>query len=98
MEIFRELCLKSVGLSVTDAVQALGVSRKTPSNILNGRAWISLEMAVRLSIAFNTTAESWLLQQLQYDVAQAEAKRRFLQVKKPVAAWSPAANVKPPCC
>ena len=47
---------------------------------------ISPEMAVRLSIAFNTTAESWLRQQLQYDLAQAEAKRRSLQVKKLAAA------------
>ena len=44
-----------------DAAEALGVSRKTLSAILNGRAGISPEMAVRLSIAFDTTAESWLL-------------------------------------
>ena len=85
-EILRELCLEPLGLSVTEAAQALGVSRKTLSSILNGRAGISPEMAVRLSIAFNTTAESWLRQQLQYDLAQAEAKRRSLQVKKLAAA------------
>lgn len=85
-EILRELCLEPLGLSVTKAAQALGVSRKTLSSILNGRAGISPEMAVRLSIAFNTTAESWLLQQLQYDLAQAEAKRRSLHVKKLAAA------------
>jgi plasmid maintenance system antidote protein VapI len=39
-------------------------------------------MAIRLSIAFNTTAESWLLQQLQYDLAQVEPKRKSFQVKK----------------
>jgi antitoxin HigA-1 len=43
-------------------------------------------MAVRLSIAFNTTAESWLRQQLQYDLAQAEANRGLLHVKKLAAA------------
>ena len=85
-EILRGLCLEPLGLSVTEAAQALGVSRKTLSSILNGRAGISPEMAVRLSIAFNTTAESWLRQQLQYDLAQAEAKRRSLQVKKLAAA------------
>ena len=85
-EILRELCLEPLGLSVTEAAQALGVSRKTLSSILNGRSGISPEMAVRLSIAFNTTAESWLRQQLQYDLAQAEAKRRLLQVKKLAAA------------
>ena len=81
-EILRELCLEPLGLSVTEAARALGVSRKTLSSILNGRSGISPEMAVRLSIAFNTTAESWLRQQLQYDLAQAEAKRRLLRVRK----------------
>jgi addiction module HigA family antidote len=81
-EVLRELCLEPLGLSVTRAAHALGVSRKTLSSILNGRAGISAEMAIRLSIAFNTTAESWLRQQLQYDLAKAEAKRRSLRVKK----------------
>jgi addiction module HigA family antidote len=85
-EILRGLCLEPLGLSVTEAAKALGVSRKTLSSILNGRSGISPEMAVRLSIAFNTTAESWLRQQLQYDLAQAEAKRRTFQVKKLAAA------------
>jgi addiction module HigA family antidote len=66
--------------------QALGVSRETLSSILNGRSRISPETAVRLSIVFNTTAESWLRQQLQYDLAQAETKRRTFQVKKLAAA------------
>jgi addiction module HigA family antidote len=85
-EILRVLCLEPLGLSVTEAAQALGVSRKTLSSILNGRSGISPEMAVRLSIAFNTTSESWLQQQLHYDLAQAELKRRSLQVKKLAAA------------
>ena len=61
-EVLRKLCLKPLGLNVTQAAKALGVSRKTLSAILNGRAGVSPEMAVRLSIAFNTTAESWLNQ------------------------------------
>lgn len=65
--------------------RSVGVSRKTLSAILNGRAGISPEMAVRLSIAFDTTAESWLTQQLQYDLARAERKRKRLRVK-PLAA------------
>ena len=59
-EVLRDLCLEPLGLTITDAAAALGVSRKTLSAILNGRAGISPEMALRLSIAFNTTAESWL--------------------------------------
>jgi len=85
-EVLRALCLDPLGLTVTQAAAALGVSRKTLSSILNGRSGISAEMAIRLSIAFNTTAESWLLQQLQYDLAQVEPKRRSLQVKKFAAA------------
>lgn len=85
-EILRELCLDPLGLSVTAAAEALGVSRKTLSAILNGRAGISPEMAVRLSIAFSTSAESWLNQQSQYDLWHAEQHRSELQVKRLVAA------------
>jgi antitoxin HigA-1 len=85
-EVLRELCLEPLGLTVSDAASALGISRKTLSSILNGRAGISPEMAVRLSIAFNTTAESWLSQQLQYDLAKAEAKRHSFRVRKLAAA------------
>jgi addiction module HigA family antidote len=78
-EALRELCLQPLGLTVTEAAKALGVSRKTLSSILNCRAGISPEMAVRLLIAFGTTAERWLSQQLHYDLAKAEAKRRSLR-------------------
>jgi len=71
-----------MGLSVTRAAEALGVSRKTLSAILNGRAGISPEMAVRLSLAFGTTAESWLTQQMQYDLWWAEQARRSLKVEQ----------------
>jgi len=85
-EVIKALCLEPLGLSVTDAAKALGVSRKTLSSILNGRAGISPEMAVRLSLAFNTTAESWLNQQVQYDLWHAERKRKKLRVQKLSAA------------
>lgn len=85
-EIIRELCLEPLGLPVTQAAKALGVSRKTLSAILNGRAGISPEMAVRLSIAFDTSAESWLNQQSQYDLWHAEQHRSDLKVKRIVAA------------
>lgn len=84
-EVLKELCLKPMALTVTEAAKALGVSRKTLSAILNGRAGVSPEMAVRLSIAFDTTAESWLNQQVQYDLWQAERNRKKLRVK-PLAA------------
>jgi antitoxin HigA-1 len=85
-EILRELCLKPLGLTVTQAAAALGVSRKTLSGILNGRAGISPEMAVRLSLAFSTTAESWMNQQVQYDLWHAERNRKKLHVARLSAA------------
>ncbi len=81
-EIIKSLCLKPLGLSVTEAAKALDVSRKTLSTILNGRAGVSPEMAVRLSIAFGTSAESWLNQQNQYDLWRAEQRRKQLRVMK----------------
>lgn len=81
-EIIKALCLEPMKLSVTDAAEGLGVSRKTLSAILNGRSGVSPEMAVRLSIAFGTSAESWLNQQVQYDLWRAEQRRKELKVVK----------------
>ena len=85
-EILRELCLEPMGLSVTRAAEALDISRKTLSAILNGRAGISPEMAVRLSLAFGTSSEGWLNQQSQYDLWQAEKNRKSLKVERLSAA------------
>jgi addiction module HigA family antidote len=85
-EVLNELCIKPVGVSITAAAKALDVSRKTLSSIINGRSGISPEMAIRLSIAFETSAESWLHQQSQYDLWQAEQHRNELHVQKLVAA------------
>ena len=81
-EVLKELCLEPLGLTVTDAARALGVSRKTLSMVVNGRAGISPEMAIRLSIAFDTSAESWLNQQIQFDLWQAEQHRSELKVER----------------
>jgi addiction module HigA family antidote len=85
-EVLRELCLEPLGLTVTQAAAALDVSRKTLSAILNGRAGISPEMAIRLSVAFDTSPESWLTQQLHYDLWQADRNRKKLHVRRLVAA------------
>ena len=85
-EILRELCLEPLGLSVTRAAEALGVSRKTLSAILNGRAGISPEMAIRLSKAFGASAESWLNQQVQYDLWVAEKSLGKIKVERLSAA------------
>ena len=81
-EILREFCLEPLDLSVTDAAEALGISRKTLSSILNGRAGISPEMAIRLSKAFDTTPESWLNQQQQYDLWRAMRSKTIIRVKR----------------
>ena len=85
-EVVKRLCLAPLGLTVTDGAKALGVSRKSLSSVVNGRTAISPEMAVHLSLAFSTTAESWLNQQLQYDLWHAERKRKTLRVRKLSAA------------
>jgi addiction module HigA family antidote len=85
-EVLRDLCIEPLGLSVTDAAKGLGVARKTLSAILNGRSGISPEMAIRLGKAFDTSAESWLNQQVQYDLWEAERHSKKLRVKKLVAA------------
>ena len=79
-EVVRELCLVPLGLSVTAAAKALGVTRKTLSELLNGKSGISPEMAIRLSMAFKTSPESWLNQQMQYDLWKARQKLKKLKV------------------
>ena len=81
-EILKELCLEPMGLSITEAAEALGVSRKTLSSIINGRAGISPEMAIRLSKAFDTSPESWLNQQQQFDLWHAMNASDTIKVKR----------------
>jgi len=81
-EVIRSLCLEPLGLTVTDAAVALGVSRKTMSAVVNGRAGISPEMAVRLSIAFGTSAEMWMNLQTRFDLWHAERQRKKLRVTR----------------
>ena len=70
-EILRSDYLEPLGLSVTAAASALGVTRKTLSAVLNERAGISPAMAYRLSKAFDTSPELWSNLQMQYDLWQA---------------------------
>jgi antitoxin HigA-1 len=68
-------CIEPLGLSVTAAAAALGVTRNTLSELVNGKRGISPEMAVRLEKVFGGSAESWLLQQAQYDLAHVQRDR-----------------------
>ena len=58
--VFLEDVMKPLDLSITDAAQMLGVSRKALSEFVNEKASLSPEMALRISKATNTSAESWL--------------------------------------
>jgi antitoxin HigA-1 len=81
-ETIRILCLEPLNLSITDAARALGVSRKALSSVVNGRTGITPEMAVRLAIAFDTTPESWLTQQMQYDLWKTREKGALEGVRR----------------
>ena len=81
-EVIRELCLEPAGLSVTRAAEGLGVTRKALSELLNGHSGISPEMALRLSKAFGGSAESWLTQQMQYDLAKIQKKAGSIKVRR----------------
>jgi addiction module HigA family antidote len=72
-------CIEPLGLSITAAAAALGVTRTTLSELVNGKRGISPEMAVRLSKVFGGSAESWLVQQAQYDLARLPAIRMKLK-------------------
>jgi len=86
VEIVKEFCVEALGLTVTDAAKALKVSRKTLSTLLNGRAGISPEMALRLSKVFGRTPEGRLCLQLRYDLWKAEGSFDASDLKRIKAA------------
>ncbi len=85
-EIIRDLCLEPLELTVTESARALGVSRKTLSELLNGHSGISPEMALRLSKVFGRTAEAWLNLQVQYDLWKAQKTTNLKKLKRLTAA------------
>ena len=80
-EILKELVIESLGITITNASEHLGVSRKTLSKILNGSASISPEMAVRLELVFSKpNADHWLRVQNAYDLWQTRMDKEKLNV------------------
>lgn len=76
-EILADTVLrKDGGLSVSEFARALGVSRVALSRVVNGRAAVSAELAIRLAAALGGSAESWLNMQVAYDLWHAEKRRR----------------------
>ena len=78
----RADCLEPLGLTVTKAAKALGVSRQALNNLIHGQARISPEMAIRLDKAFGGGAETWLRLQAAYDVAQLGKEADKIKVKR----------------
>jgi antitoxin HigA-1 len=78
----RRDCLEPLGLSVTEAAKALGVTRQALNNLVNGKGGISPEMAIRLDKAFGGGAETWLGLQLDYDLAGARKRERGIKVRR----------------
>jgi addiction module HigA family antidote len=72
-------CIEPLGLTITEAAHALGVTRNTLSELVNGKRGISPEMAVRLSKVFGGSEESWLIQQAQYELAHVHRDRITLK-------------------
>lgn len=79
-EVIKELCIEPLGLTVTDAAKGLGVSRKALSELLNGKSGISPLMAIRLSKGFGGTPESWLKQQVLYDLWKVQQQTDDIEV------------------
>ena len=75
-KILQDTVLGRNGLTVSEFARCLGVSRVALSRVMNGRAAISAELAIRLAAALGGSAESWMRQQVAYDLWQAQKKPR----------------------
>lgn len=81
-ELIKERFLDPLGLTVTEAARGLGISRKHLSQVLSGHYGISPEMAMRLQLAFGTSAEFWLNAQTAYDLWIVGQRAGMLNVKR----------------
>lgn len=81
-KVVRVSCLEPLGLTVTEGAKVLGVSRQALSNLVNGHARMSIDMAIRLAKAFGSTTETWIRLQASYDVAQADAREGEIEVER----------------
>ncbi|MDE2901027.1 MAG: HigA family addiction module antitoxin [Chloroflexota bacterium] len=81
-EVLKEVCLDSLGLSITRAAKGLGVTRQALSALVNGKARVSVDMALRLSKAFGSTPELWLGLQRAYDLWQARDRAEEMVVER----------------
>lgn len=75
-ELLREDVLVPLGIEVTDAAERLGMSRTTLSRVINGRAGISPDLAIRLERAGVSTARFWMTLQTNYELSQAAQRKQ----------------------
>ena len=80
--IVKSACLEPLRLSITAGAKILGVTRQTLTKIVNGKSGISAEMAIRLTKAFDGTAETWVRMQASYDLAQARKDEGKIKVQR----------------
>jgi addiction module HigA family antidote len=80
-KMVKSLCLDPLGISVTEAAKALGISRPTLSKLINGKMGITPEMAIRLSIVFHTSDELWMNLQSGYDLWKMQKQKKKLHLK-----------------
>ena len=81
-EIVKYECLEALGLTITEAAKGLGVPRQTLSKVLNERAKVSVDMAIRFSKAFGSTPDLWLRMQMAYDLWHARDRAKEIKVEK----------------
>ena len=81
-KVVRVSCLDPLGLNVTEGARVLGVSRQALSNLVNGHARISTDMAVRLAKAFGSTTGTWIRLQAAFDVARARTREDQIHVER----------------
>ncbi len=81
-EIVRMECLEPLGLTVTRAAEGLGVTRQALSDLVNEKAGVSVEMSIRLSLAFGSSPETWLALQTAYDLWRARDRAKQIQVER----------------
>ncbi len=82
-EVFLEDVIKPLGLTITEASQDLGITRKTLSQFVNCKSSLSPEMAIRISKATNTSPESWMRMQLKLDLWYAESHKKYNVIRFP---------------
>ena len=80
--IVRRQCLAPLGLTVTEAAKGLGVTRQALSDVVNEKADLSVDMAIRLSKAFGSSPEMWLGLQTAFDLWQAQDRARRIKVRR----------------